>query len=161
MDMVGWIRENYSLYDDLTPGLIYVVFDREKPLLEDSNFIYKQVYVDDKGNITKKRMDKTDQTTQRRVSKKGNIFVTKIAICELCGTMRAARGLKKPTCTSCLHTQRNRVNLNRYYIKYRTTENFLVVAEVVKKCYTCKRLRSFCGCFDSCNNDGFDGWEER
>ena len=161
MNSVNWIRENYSLYDDLTPGLIYVVFDREKPLLEDSNFIYKQVYVDDKGNITKKRMDKTDQTTQRRVSERGNLFVTKIAICELCGTMKAAKGLKKPTCTSCLHTQRNRVNLNRYYTEYRTTENFLVVAEVVKKCYTCKKLYTFCGCFDECHNGEFENWEER
>jgi len=108
MKTQNWITENEHLFEGIEHGIIYVVFKNEKLITveEAGEPEYKYIYTGKKG---KKR------GTTIRVSRKGNKFITKIAICEECGVKKAGRKLRKSTCSKCLHSCRSQKMVNRYY----------------------------------------------
>jgi len=106
MDQV-WIDKNQKIFKGIEKNQIYFVFENEKPIKEKAagGIIYKSFTSGKKGKKI---------TRSKRVSKKGNLFITKIAICE-CGTQKASKKLRKAECKNCLHDYRKQGMINRYY----------------------------------------------
>jgi len=100
------IKENLDLYKGLKPGIVYIAFENENPIEKEfaGDPIYKNRYI-----------GKTKKQTSCRKSKNNNMFITKISICEHCGTFKASKQLKKSICSSCLRKINNSKMLKRYY----------------------------------------------
>lgn len=90
----NWIEKNKALYKELEPGKMYIIFENQKPIeyIRGERYKYKAVRTGKKGSR---------KGTRRMVSPTGNFFITKIAICEICGTYKASKKLKTSMCLKC------------------------------------------------------------
>ena len=110
MENKEWINKNKKLFDGIKQGVIYIVFENEKPmpLREAGKARHKSLYKQD-------RTGKVVIRTTSRVSKNGNPFVTKICLCKHCGEMREAKRIRKAICARCLKAEHNGKCLANHY----------------------------------------------
>ena len=102
--MKSWIKANESLFKNLIPGKIYTVFENEKPVVSKGKPIYTIRYT------------KTGRTLMR-VSKKGNVMVNKIALCEVCGKLKAGRKIRSSLCAYHMKLKTKEMLKNRHKLR--------------------------------------------
>lgn len=104
-----------SIFDGIKNGFIYVVYENEKPI-KCKNDILIQRWRSTKNGVSKKCF---------KVSRKGNIFKTRISICD-CGVKMIAKKLKSSACGICRKTGKRVIN-------YKPGDKSLTKKEVAEK----------------------------
>ena len=92
-----WIQNHKHIYKLIEPGEIYLLFENEEPLpmFKAGVALYNYKYI-------KTGEYEHNKTKRERVSENGNAFITKIGICERCGTFKEGKKIRKSLCKGCL-----------------------------------------------------------